>query len=253
MGGTYLNAFASSPVGIASVHFEVSGDEGLVSHKVVSSALPTPFGWFGAWDATDVPNGRYTLQSVATDPSGKSTTSTGIAVTVDNDRLRTTVCLPSNGASLAKSPALLDAWTVGKVDVTKVQYIVSGRSPFDDRGRRETSSGSLRGKVVATATQTGVGWMALWNITALPSGTYKLRSVATDRRGATATSDGVKVTVANSRIDGHTSEAAGGMRLESDLASSGCGHPSTDVDGRQDSRHHGQQSGDGRGRGRSRG
>ena len=85
--GTWLAASAQSPVGIASVHFEVSG--GSVSDLVVSSSADTDWGWIGAWDSTDVSNGVYTVQSVAIDEDGVSTTSQGVSVTVDNLPLHT--------------------------------------------------------------------------------------------------------------------------------------------------------------------
>ena len=48
--------------------YEVSG--GSVNNQVVSSSTDTTVGRLGAWDTTDVPNGTYTVQSVATDNLG---------------------------------------------------------------------------------------------------------------------------------------------------------------------------------------
>ena len=66
--GTWLDAGASSPIGISSVTFEVSG--GSIIDEMVSSSVSWEYGWLGAWDTRDVPNGTYTLQSVATDTAG---------------------------------------------------------------------------------------------------------------------------------------------------------------------------------------
>jgi hypothetical protein len=181
IGGTWLDAAASSPVGIASVTFEVSG--GSVSDQVVGSGVPTLYGYIGGWDATDVANGTYTLQSVATDTSGVSTTSAPITVTVDNPPLQTTVLVPSNGATLSGSAAVLDASATGMSDVTQVQFVATG--------------GSLSNQVVGTATLTLFGWIALWNTAGVPNGTYTLDSVATEVGGTTATSPPVTVTVQN--------------------------------------------------------
>jgi hypothetical protein len=180
-GDTWLDAAASSPVGVSSVTFEVSG--ATVSDQVVGTGTSTQYGWLGGWDSTDVPNGTYTLQSVATDTLGQATTSAGITVIVDNLPLHTTVLIPSSGATLSGSAAVLDAVASGTSDVTSLQFEVSG--------------GSLSDQVVGTATPTIYGSILEWNTTSVPNGTYTLQSVATEVGGTTATSSGVMVTVAN--------------------------------------------------------
>ena len=50
----------SSPEGMASVTFEVTG--GSLSDQVVATATPTYVGWLAQWNTTTVPNGTYTLQ-----------------------------------------------------------------------------------------------------------------------------------------------------------------------------------------------
>jgi hypothetical protein len=103
--GTWLDAGASSPVGIASVTFEVSG--GSISDQVVGTGVPTLYGYIGGWDTRDVPNGTYTLQSVATDTTGVSTTSAPITVRVNNGPLSTTVIIPASGATLDTANSLV--------------------------------------------------------------------------------------------------------------------------------------------------
>ena len=76
---------------------------------------------------------------------------------------------------------MLDA--VASSGVTKVQYEITG--------------GTLNDSVIATATPTIYGWIALWNTTAVANGTYTLQSVAAYSDGVTGTSPGVTVTVAN--------------------------------------------------------
>jgi hypothetical protein len=84
-GGTWLDAAASSPIGVTSVTFEVSaGRSG--SEKVIGSATSTLWGWLAGWDTTKVHNGTYTLRSVATDALGHSTTSAGVTVKVENNQ-----------------------------------------------------------------------------------------------------------------------------------------------------------------------
>ena len=130
-----------------------------------------------------MPNGSYELQSVVTDKDGNSATGAGVTVTVDNTPLYTRVLIPSDGATLSGSSAILDASASGTTDVTGVQFVVSG--------------GSLSNHVVGTATRTLYGWIAEWDTTSVPNGAYTLESVATETGGTTATSSPVHVSVAN--------------------------------------------------------
>jgi len=177
-----LDASASSAAGISTVTFEVSG--GALSDQVVATATPTLYGWLAEWNTTSVPNGTYTLQSVATFSGGVSGTSTGITITVDNAPPSTTVIIPSNNATVSGTSQVLDA--LASTGVTQVQYEITG--------------GSLTDSVVATATPTLYGWLAEWNTTSVPNGTYTLQSVATFSGGVSGTSPDVTVTVFNPRL-----------------------------------------------------
>ena len=180
-GDAWLDALAQSPIGVASVRFEVSG--GTVSDLAIGTGTDTQWGWIGAWDTTNVPNGSYQLQSVVTDKVGTSATSAGVTVTVDNMPLQTQIFIPSDGATLSGSSAVLDASASGTADITGVQFVVSG--------------GSLSDHVVGTATPTLYGWIAEWDTTTVPNGAYTLESVATETGGTTATSSPIHVTVDN--------------------------------------------------------
>jgi hypothetical protein len=86
-GTTVLNASAIPGVTVSGVQFELNG--GSLSDQVVGTATPTLYGWIAQWDTTTVPNGTYTLQSVATATqfplaSLITVTSPGITVTVNN-------------------------------------------------------------------------------------------------------------------------------------------------------------------------
>ena len=48
------------------------------------TARQTLAGWLATWNTATVPNGTYTLQSLASYGKGKTATSPGITVTVDN-------------------------------------------------------------------------------------------------------------------------------------------------------------------------
>ena len=174
-GTQYLDAVASS--GVTKVQYEISG--GGLTDDVIATATPTLYGWLAGWNSTSVPNGTYTLQSVAT-VGGLTGTSPGITITLNNPPPTTTVVLPSNGATLSGTQ-YLDA--VASSGVTKVQYEISGGGLTDD--------------VIATATPTLYGWLAGWNSTSVPNGTYTLQSVASYQGGGSGTSPGLAITVSN--------------------------------------------------------
>jgi hypothetical protein len=162
---------------VTNVQYELSG--GGLSESVIATATPTIYGWLAAWNTTTVPNGTYTLQSVATS-GGMSGTSPGIGVTVNNPSPATAVVLPSNGATLSSSQ-YFDA--MASPGVTKVQYELSG--------------GGLIDSVIATATPTIYGWLAAWNTTTVPNGSYTLQSIASYAGGVSGVSPGVTITVTN--------------------------------------------------------
>jgi hypothetical protein len=43
-----------------------------------------PYGWLGIWSTTNLPNGSHTVQSIAKDTTGRSSTSPAVAITVEN-------------------------------------------------------------------------------------------------------------------------------------------------------------------------
>ena len=174
-GNAVLDAVASS--GTTKVQYEVSG--GTLNNAVIASATPTIYGWVANWNTTTVPNGPYTLQSVATS-GGLTGTSPGIAITVNNPPPASIVVAPSNNAALAGSQ-YLDA--LASSGVTTVQYEVTG--------------GSLTNAVIATAAPTIYGWLASWNTTTVPNGTYALQAVASYAGGVSGASAPISISVTN--------------------------------------------------------
>jgi pentapeptide repeat protein len=134
-----LDAAAADPVGVTKVLFELTG--GTLSHTMIATGTPTLFGWVAKWDTTSVPNGTYTLQSLATDAAANVSASTGTTVSVDNAPPTTAIGLPANNASL-KGGQYLDADAAA--GVMNVVYELTG--------------GTLNHAVIATATPTIVGW-----------------------------------------------------------------------------------------------
>jgi hypothetical protein len=173
------NLDATATPGVTQVQYELNG--GGLTNDVVATATPTVFGWVGAWDTTAVPNGTYSLQSVATYPGGGlSGTSAPVSVTVNNPAPTTTIVLPSNGATLSGSTLLDATASAGTAGLT---YELNGNGLTND--------------VVATAGLTAYGWLAGWNSASVPNGTYALEAVASTKGGLSGTSPPLLVTVDN--------------------------------------------------------
>ena len=81
-GGQYLLASASDAFGVKDVIFELSGVRSAPTDICHASLFQ--YGWICAWNSTSVPNGTYTLHSVATDSVGQVGRSTGVTVHVQN-------------------------------------------------------------------------------------------------------------------------------------------------------------------------
>ena len=75
-----LDASASS--GVSQVKYELTG--GSLTDSVIATATPTYYGWLAEWNSQGVPDGTYTLQSLASYAGGVSGVSPGITVTVAN-------------------------------------------------------------------------------------------------------------------------------------------------------------------------
>jgi uncharacterized protein YjbI with pentapeptide repeats len=180
-GAAILDASAADAPGVTNVVFELSGNG--LSDQVIATATPTIYGWLAQWNTTTVPNATYSLQSVATDAAHSTETSNPITVTVNNQPPTTAVLIPSGGASLSGATALLDASASSAVGIASVTFEVSGNG--------------LSNQVVATGTSTLYGYLAQWNTTAVPNGTYTLQSVATDTVAEATSSAPVAVTVNN--------------------------------------------------------
>ena len=139
------------------------------------------------WNTTTVPDGTYTLQRVVTDGLGRAAWSTGVSVTVDNTPPTTTVIIPSTGASLQGTSAVLDATASAAdgVKIAQVQFTLTG--------------GADSQTVIGTATPPSTGTCFGWNTTTVPDGAYTLQSRATDAAGNTAFSSGTRASPSPTR------------------------------------------------------
>jgi YVTN family beta-propeller protein len=172
-----LDATASS--GVTKVVYELSGNG--LTNQVVANGTATLYGWVAQWNTTSVPNGAYSLQSVATAPGLPNGTSVAVAVTVNNPAPTTSVIIPNNSATVSGTASLLDA--TASSQVTKLIYEVTGNGLADVQ--------------VASGAATLYGWIAFWNTTTIPNGTYTLQSVASYAGGVSGTSTGISITISN--------------------------------------------------------
>ena len=85
-----------------------------MNDTVVGTGTLTIYGWIAFWNTVGVPDGSYTLQSVAYDAAGNAGRSTAITVKVDNTAPTTSVLVPANGASVRGTSVALDAAANGQ-------------------------------------------------------------------------------------------------------------------------------------------
>ena len=178
-GTTVVDATATGGGGVAEVQFAHTG--GSLNKTVVGTAVPTLYGYLYQLNTTTVPNGSYTLQSVAADSVGNTGFSSGVQVTIANPPPTTSVVIPSSSGSTLSGTALLDATASDPGGVAKVQFALTG--------------GSLNQAVLGTALPTLYGYLFSFNTTTVANGTYTLQSVASDTAGNTGYSPGIQVTV----------------------------------------------------------
>jgi len=67
-------------LGLSHVEFRITGH----GRTFTENADETLFGWLAGWDTRSVPNGTYTVHSVAEGNTGLSATSGGVVVEVRN-------------------------------------------------------------------------------------------------------------------------------------------------------------------------
>jgi hypothetical protein len=180
VSGTTVSLDASASPGTTQVQFVLNGET--QSNAVIGMATPTIVGWLAGWNSTTVPNGVYTLQSVASYANGTSGTSTSIPIAVNNPPPTTFVLAPQNNAIVSGTSVALDA--SASAGTTLVQYVLNG--------------GLELNTIIGTATPTIWGWAVVWNSTTVPNGTYTLQSVAYyANRANNGTSAAITITVSN--------------------------------------------------------
>jgi predicted RNA-binding protein with TRAM domain len=186
-GTTTLDALATAQQSGATItkdQFVLTG--GTFNKTVLGTGTGSLYGYVYSWNTVGVPNGAYTLQSLATDSAGNTAYSAGITITVSNNPPTTSVIVPSNGATVSGTSTALDAVATAQqsgTTISKVQFVLTG--------------GTFNKTVVGTGTASIYGYVYSWNTIGVPNGAYTLQSLATDSAGNTAYSAGITITVSN--------------------------------------------------------
>ena len=172
-GTSALSATASSTVGLASVQFQVDGNN--IGAPVTGSG-PT---FITSWNSTTVANGAHNLTAVATDTLGQTgSTSVGIPVTTSNTVTLPVISLTAPAAGVVSGVVTVTANASATAGMASVQFKLDGAN------------------LGSPVTGTGPNYSFQWN-TAGVTGTHILSAVATDAINQTAPSAGVSVTVSN--------------------------------------------------------
>jgi len=192
VSGTSVALDASASSGTIQVHFVLNG--GTVDDSTIGVVnSEAAWGWGVAWNSTTVPNGTYTLQSIASALGDNNGASTLITITVNNPLPTTSVLVPSNGATVSGSSVVLDASGSPNPSVTNVSFYLSGSPSF--------SYPILIGSVTA---ESYYGWATTWNSAAITDGDYTvndgtwyLESVAAYSGGTSGVSSPITITIDN--------------------------------------------------------
>jgi Rieske Fe-S protein len=83
VSGTSSILDANASANVSRVTYELSGGPSDLVDQVIATGTPTYYGWLAEWNTNSVPNGAYSLQSVAY-AGGESGPSASISITVDN-------------------------------------------------------------------------------------------------------------------------------------------------------------------------
>jgi hypothetical protein len=165
----------------SALKFELTG--GSYAGQVVAIAEPTVDGWLAqepngtwGWDSTSVPNGTYTLTPVVT-INGQVVTGVGITVSVSNPAPTAQIRIPSSGAVLSGT-TFLDGKASYPHNINHFVY-------------------EMDGAPIGTAIRTIYGWLLKWNTTTVTDGSHTLTVLVMYADSATATSQGISVTVLN--------------------------------------------------------
>jgi len=170
-GAVNIAANAADNIGVASVKFQVRVG---TTTTDISTDTTAPFS--ASWNSGSVANGAATLLAVATDAAGNSTTSPGIAVTVNNvpDVTAPTVNITAPTAGDVTGTVTVTAAATDNVGISQVEFFAG---------------------VTSIGVATTAPYQVQWNTSTLPNGIMQLTAVAKDGAGNQSTSTAVPVNV----------------------------------------------------------
>ena len=168
-GTINVTANASDNVGVVGVQFQLNGA------NLGAEDLASPYSI--SWNTTTSPNGNYTLTAIARDAAGNTTTSTGVAVTINNDTQAPTVNITAPAAGTVTGTINVTATAADNVGVAGVQFLLDGAN----LGTEDVAS----------------PFSISWNTATATNGNHTLTARARDAAGNTTTSVGVIVTASN--------------------------------------------------------
>ncbi len=173
-GSVNVTATANDNIGVVGVQFLLNGS------NLGAEVTTAPYAY--SWNTTTVTNGNYTLTARARDAAGNTTTSGGVAVTVNNvpDTQAPAVSITAPSAGAVSNTVSVTANASDNVGVVGVQFLLDGAN----LGAEDLTS----------------PYSVSWNTFSVANGSHTLTAKARDGAGNITTSAGVIVTVSNSNL-----------------------------------------------------
>ncbi len=168
-GTVTLVADASDDVAVSSVRFVADG-------ATIATDSNGSDGWSAPWNTSLGGDGTHSIEAVATDSAGQSSSAVR-SVTTDNSVPTVAITAPAAGATVS-GQVVIDAGAADAGGLASVTFLVDGVT-------------------IATDANGTDGWSASWNTITSGNGTHSVSAIATDAAGNTATATPVTVTVAN--------------------------------------------------------
>ncbi len=175
-GGVIVHGSAVTVAASASDNEDVSGVQFMLDGAPLG-AEDTSAPYSIEWDSTSASNAAHTLTAVARDAAANSTTSAGVAVTVDNEAPVVSVTAPGADAALRGSAVQVSASASDNLGVESVRFELDG-APL---GSADTSA----------------PYAITWDTTAATNGPHTLTAIARDVATNSTTSSAVDVVVDN--------------------------------------------------------
>jgi hypothetical protein len=176
-GTINVNANAADNIGVIGVQFLLDGN------VLGAEDLSSPYSV--SWTTTTATNGAHNLTARARDAAGNTTTSTVVAVNVNNsDATAPTVSLTAPAAGNVSGTINVNGNAADNIGVAGVQFLLDGN--------------------VLGAEDLSAPYSVSWATTTATNGAHSLTARARDAAGNTTTSTAVAVTVNNSDVTAPT-------------------------------------------------